>query len=499
MRYDFFKNEFLDINSLTDNAFIVGTDETLSSKEAYQRIQKLKSLLENTDFDKNRPVVIYGEKQANFPIAIMTLYHSYIPFVGIDAIFPENRVKSIMETTKASVVINLSEVELNLDADVVIDKHFNITKYNTGLTNKLVTKTEDSLSYIMFTSGSTGTPKGVQITRSSFLNFVKWYITWDILHKDNVYMNQATFSFDVFFCDLIGAFHFGSLLVLNDLKILKDSSKFLERFSKYQATTLYCTPSFVSMYLTLPQFNEENYPHFKHIALIGEVVFSALVKKIQRAFPNLEIINSYGPTETTVVATYINLNDTNIEEFNKTLPVGYCKFETEILIDNESKNPEEEGELILVGDNVSIGYCNREDLNKEKFFVHNGKRAYRSGDIAFMKNDLIYFIGRKDNQIKLNGYRIELDEITAILLKHPEVLAATTLPLKSGNVVKKIISFITLKNKSEVDMNEALKQYLNIDLPIYMVPSEIITIKEMPINPNYKIDSKALTGFYLNK
>lgn len=498
MRYDFHKNEFVEIDAIASNPFIIGTDETISFIELHHRFLKLKTLLQNKSFDKTLPVLIYGEKQASFPVAIITLFHLHIPYVGIDSIFPENRVKAIQEITSASLLINLTDTILDVQVDLIIDKNLELVKDNHHLKTTLPNYTHDDLCYILFTSGSTGLPKGVQITRSAFLNFFDWYITWPILNKDLTFMNQATFSFDVYLCDFIGAFYFGALLVLNDLKILKNSAVFIDRFSQYQATTLFCTPSFISMYLTLPNFIESQFPHFKHLVLMGEEVSLTLVKKIKKAFPTLKIINSYGPTEATIVVTYIEITD-NIINNHKTIPIGYCKPNSQVLIQNESNNPEELGELVIVGDNVSIGYCNRPELNEDKFFIHKGKRAYKTGDAAYIIDDLIFFNGRLDNQVKLNGYRIELDEITAVLLKYPEVLDATTLPLKSGNVVKKIISFITLKNKSEVDMNEELKQYLNIDLPVYMVPSEIITIKELPVNSNYKIDSKALTEFYLNK
>jgi D-alanine--poly(phosphoribitol) ligase subunit 1 len=350
----------------------------------------------------------------------------------------------------------------------------------------------------LFTSGSTGVPKGVQITRKSLNNFLNWYLTWPILKKDNVYMNQATFSFDVYWCDFFGAFHFGSLLVLNDLVVLKTPDLFLKRFESNLATTLFCTPSFINMYLTLPSFNQSNYSSFKHICLIGEDLPSITVKKLRKSFPDLKIINSYGPTETTCVITYIEITD-DILNNEKSLPIGYCKPDSEVIIDNSDNNPSLEGEIIIGGDNVSIGYCNRDDLNKEKYFMLNGKRAYRTGDLGYFKDNILYFTGRIDSQIKLNGYRIELDEITNVLLKYPEISNAAVIPLKAGNTVKKIVAYVSFKTKVNFDINDTLKIFLQEYIPIYMVPSEIILLDELPLNTNYKTDKKALLDLYLNR
>jgi D-alanine--poly(phosphoribitol) ligase subunit 1 len=498
MQYDFILNDFVNVSLNNHEPFIVGTDKTLSFNEVHENFNKLKTLFKSLEYDKNKPIIIYGEKQANFPVAILVMLHLNIPYVSIDAIFPENRIKSIQETTNACGFINLTNNELNLDCTIFIDKEFNLIKNNETSVPKEIDLIIENLSYVLFTSGSTGVPKGVKITRKSLNNFLDWYLTWPILKKDNVYMNQATFSFDVYWCDFFGAFHFGSLLVLNDLKILKTPDLFLERFKTNSATTLFCTPSFINMYLTLPTFNQSNYPSFEHICLIGEDLPSVTVKKLRKAFPDLKIINSYGPTETTCVITYIEITD-DILNSNKSLPIGYCKPDSEIIIDNIDKNPSVEGEIIIGGDNVSIGYCNREDLNKEKYFILNGKRAYRTGDLGYFKENVLYFTGRIDNQIKLNGYRIELDEITNVLLKYPEISNAAVIPLKAGNVVKKIVAYVSFKINVNFDVNDVLKKYLQEYIPVYMVPSEIILLDELPLNTNYKTDKKVLLDLYLNR
>jgi long-subunit acyl-CoA synthetase (AMP-forming) len=128
MQYDFILNDFVNIKLNNQEPFIVGTDKTLSFNEVYEKFNKLKELFSNLKYDKNKPIIIYGEKQANFPVAILVMLHLNIPYVSIDAVFPENRIKSIQETTKACGFINLTDKHLNLNCTIFVDKEFNLIK-----------------------------------------------------------------------------------------------------------------------------------------------------------------------------------------------------------------------------------------------------------------------------------------------------------------------------------------------------------------------------------
>jgi D-alanine--poly(phosphoribitol) ligase subunit 1 len=128
----------------------------------------------------------------------------------------------------------------------------------------------------------------------------------------------------------------------------------------------------------------------------------------------------------------------------------------------------------------------------------NEKRIYKTGDIGYIKNNLVYYLGRNDGQVKLNGYRIELEEITNVLLTHSIITNAVTIPLKAGEVTKKIVSFLIIKDIIPEDVSETLKSFLLKYLPSYMIPSEFIVVNEFPLNANFKTDKKALLEIYLN-
>lgn len=494
MRYDFDLNNFCELTQGKDKLAIVGTDRSFTWAVLYEEHLRLKELLEC--LPKDKPVIIYGEKEGVFPVAMITLINLNIVYVPVDTIMPVERVKKIIEITEAEVVINCSQKTCPVETNFVVNDSFVLVKGDKRIKSETKQSASDPVRYILFTSGSTGEPKGVQITKEALNDFIKWYVTWPEINTNCIYMNQAPFSFDISLCDFVGAFYYGATIVLNNYSILKNANSFLQRLKEFSANTMVCTPSFIYMYLSSPEFNTQNYPALNHFIFIGEELPSASVKKLKRLFPVSKIINSYGPTEATVVVTYVEITNEILTIYPQALPIGYMKPGTDMLVINESNNSEEPGELVIVGDDVSIGYLKNKEKNEQVFYTVNKKRAYRTGDLGYVKNKMVFFLGRNDNQVKLNGYRIELDEISEVLLREDNITHAATVPLKQGNTVKKIVSFITSSNENV--NTEDLKIRMTKFLPSYMIPSEIIVMKEIPLNSNYKTDKKALIDHYLN-
>lgn len=496
MIFDFNSKQFTDTDKLPETPFIIGSDKTVSQKEVYGLHLKLKEQLLKLNIPKGHPVCIYGEKEALFPIVMITLISLDIPYIPIDAIMPTGRIEKIKAQTNSKLLINCSAKVCEVPFEIYLDNTLEI-KNNEPVNDFFILHNgSDPIRYILFTSGSTGVPKGVQITKNALNSFVGWYLTWPLITKESVLMNQAPFSFDVSLCDFIAAFGKGSSMVLNNYSVLKSGAGFLERLKQHKATTLVCTPSFVLIYLSIPEFNSEHYPDINQFVFMGEELPVNTVKKIKQKFPSAKVVNAFGPTEATVVTTYIDITDSVLAEHPKSLPIGYCRPNAEIVILN--KDPETGiGEIGLIGANLSIGYFKDEEKTKLAFVNENGKRVYKTGDVGYIKNGLIYYLGRNDSQVKLNGYRIELEEISNVLLTHPHIKNATAVPLVNGNVTKKIISFIIADETAFKNIHEELKAFLLNYLPAYMIPSEFILKKEFPLNSNYKTDKKALLEAYM--
>jgi D-alanine--poly(phosphoribitol) ligase subunit 1 len=497
MQFDFSKNQFLNTESFSDKPFIIGSDIVYNQKETFDLYLKIKTIITDLNIPIGHPVCIYGEKEALFPIVMIALISLDIPYIPIDAIMPSGRIDNIKKQTQSKVLFNCSEKKCDVAFDVVITSHLKVSQIELIEDYPLIVNGQDPIRYILFTSGSTGSPKGVQITRSALNSFANWYLTWPLLSIDSVFMNQAPFSFDVSLCDFIGTFGLGGTMILNNYSILKSGQLFLERLKINQATTLVCTPSFILMYLTVPEFNEINFPSINQFVFMGEELPVNTVKKLKQKFATSKIVNAFGPTEATVVTTYIEITNDVLSSHLKSLPIGYCRPNSEIVILNKDEESGI-GEIGLIGPHLSIGYFKDDEKTAQSFVFENEKRIYKTGDIGYIKNNLVYYLGRNDGQVKLNGYRIELEEITNVLLTHSIITNAVTIPLKAGEVTKKIVSFLIIKDIIPEDVSETLKSFLLKYLPSYMIPSEFIVVNEFPLNANFKTDKKALLEIYLN-
>jgi len=473
MRFDLELLDFVECDIDSDKLAVSGSNRDLSWREFKEEVKKQKKKILSYNLPQGHPIIIYGHKEVEFIVNIVACMSLKMPYIPVDTIYPKERVKKIINITKSALFIN------SISNEIEFNSTFKETSYSR----------EDQIIYIIFTSGSTGEPKGVQITKSSILNFAIWLRNDFNFSNKNIFMNQAPFSFDLSVYELIGFLLFGGSIILNSRELINNPSYFLKNLQSYKCNTWVSTPSFISRFLLSKDFNSENLKNLTQFIFCGELLPSATVKKILMNFPNKTVINSYGPTEATVATTMVRIDEKVLNQYTK-LPVGYVKEGTEIRILN--KNEEGIGEIQIIGDNVSIGYFKNEKLNKEKFSIVNGKRAFKTGDYGYFKDEMLFFAERKDDLIKMHGFRIETTEIDNVILKNTAVKDSITIPLKRGNSVIKLITFIV---SFEIDLDN-LRNKISKELPYYMIPSDIIQLEKLPYNANHKIDKKKLIEIY---
>lgn len=502
MRFDFNQLEFFDTDINPEKLAVSGSDLDISWKNLKEKTDELCSLFHSLGIPKGHPIIIYGHKEYLFPVAILASIKCGIPYIPCDRLMPDDRIRKIQKTSGSQVIICSGDDFPQINFAIRIDNQLRIFKNNAPVfEGNTFSFPNETLCYIMFTSGSTGEPKGVMISLESVRSFIRWLVKIFPVSEKTVFMNQAVFSFDISLIDVLGTFYLGATMVLIDSANAKRPLEFLARIKKYNCTLWNSTPSFVFMYLSEPLFSIANLNSFETFLFLGEDLPARTVRRINENFPGKKVCNAYGPTEATVATTYIEITNSILIANEKSLPIGYPKDDGEIVINNESNNPFDQGELIVVGDHVSLGYLNRPDLTDEKFYLLEGKRAYRTGDFGYFKDGIIFFDGRKDDQVKLHGYRIEIGEITEMILRQKNVIDAITIPLRSGGQVKRIVSFAKLKSDDldkELERKNILEA-LSKSLPSYMIPSDLCFVKEFPTNTNHKIDRNKLIEWYSNR
>lgn len=424
--------------------------------------------------EKDTPLLIYGHKEATFVIAMIGCMIIGCPFVPVDKASPEDRMRKIAAISRTNLIFFSSENKF----EKIIRPHgsFNYQR---------------DLAYIIFTSGTTGEPKGVQIGRESVVSLVKWMANEFLLPSYPIFMNQAPFSFDLSMYEVMSTLQFGGCIVLNSRQILSDAPSFFNRLRNLKVNVWVSTPSFAYQQLLNEKFNKDFLDNLDVFIFCGEPLSVTLSKILLKRFPSATILNTYGPTEATVATTLVVVNNSLVERFNDRLPVGKAKPGSYVFIEPE-KN-----EICIAGEHVMRGYINRPDLNQEKLTEYKGLRCFRTGDSGYIDPDgMIFCLGRMDEQIKLNGYRIEPSEIDRCLESLDLVVKAATIVLKRPDgSPSRLVSFIQFKDSIEGELNE-LKLKLNKILPTYMVPSEILKIKKFPVSLNHKIDKIELQKLY---
>lgn len=275
-----------------------------------------------------------------------------------------------------------------------------------------------------------------------------------------------------------------------------DFNKTFEQLNLSQANLMVATPSFVDLLLLDKSFGKELMPNLQTILFCGEKLLKSTINKLYSRFESLQIINSYGPTECTFAVTSTEISKDMLSSEN--VPVGVLKKDVSIYIVDENRNKMQDGEIgeiLITGESVADGYVG--DAPNNSFFEYNGKKAYLTGDLGYIKNGMLYYKSRKDKQIKFKGYRIELTDIEENLQELEYIDKAVAIRnANEDDKVLNIIAFVSLKEnvtKTELEIIQDLQK----KIPEYMCP-KIKIIKDFPLNTNGKCDEKKLLGEFKN-
>lgn len=438
-------------------------------------VQKAYDLSLNLKIQGNGAVIIFGHKSVDMIVSIVACLMAKRAYIPIESFTPVDRIKKIINLSNAQLVIANEPISLDNIECLNIDELSKTYSFGKEKIN------DNNIAYIIFTSGSTGEPKGVPISYDNLDNFTHWISNIDVLKNEsemNV-LNQASFSFDLSVADIYFSLNNGHTLVGLDKSTQQDYNKIFEIIKKQKINFAVMTPSFIKMLMLNGDFISENYPCLKCIYFCGEPLEVSTVKKLKNRFPNLNVINAYGPTEATSAVSSVTVDENMLEQEN--LPVGEIdKSACEIYIEDD--------EIVLKGKSVFGGYLGE---IVGGYFKENGENCYRTGDLGYIENNFLYCKGRKDNQIKYMGYRIELGDIESNLLKISGIDNAVVVAKYKGNtkIVKTIKAYISADDS--VDISN-VKNELSKLVPSYMIPKSIIKINEIPLTKNGKVDRKRL-------
>ncbi len=357
-----------------------------------------------------------------------------------------------------------------------------------------------SLVYVIYTSGSTGKPKGVPISNQNLIPLLLWSRDYLILGEQTRVLQNLSYCFDFGVYELLTTLLFGGTLYFSDRKEATGVSFYRDFIRRNGINTVHTTPSFVRDVLLLDGGLET----LKTVHLGGEALHRSLVEKIFDAVgEDCRVYNGYGPTEASVNTTIYRVWDRDELDHlvGDSVPIGRPTANSRVYILDKQMTPVAAGvpgELYIGGPGLATGYFSHPVLTANHFLPNpfsedHCERLYRTGDyVRFLSDGSIQFLGRLDEQIKLRGYRIELEEIESVLATHGDVIEAATVVSNTGTG-KRLVAFVVSALEAKPGFQDTLRTYMREQLPEYMVPTAILAIEQLPLTPNGKTDRRQLS------
>lgn len=467
-KMDFLKRFEQVVNQQPEKIAFIHREETMT----YRALDLLSDNLGQKLLNSKKPLIVYGHMSKWMLVGMLASLKAGIGYVPIDVSIPRERIDKIIDTIQPEFIF-ATEV-LATSIQTITPSDVKEEPYNLpGLQ-------ADDVAYTIFTSGSTGMPKGVTILSESLNEFTEWMTSLYGLQEENYWLNQAPLSFDLSVMAVYPSLATGSTLVMIDKDMIKKPIDIYETLKQYPISAWVSTPSFMEMCLMLPEFDAVHHSNLKYFYFCGEALKHKTAESLKSKFNDSHIYNTYGPTEATVAVTGLEITEEVLRKYNP-LPVGYARPGVTLSINDD--------ELHIHGNAVSTGYVNAPDKTAAQFY-QDKERSYRTGDKARLEEELLFIDGRIDFQIKLNGYRMELEEIEHVIAEQEGIKACIVTPVEKQGKVQYLIAHIVEINFQEALVREKLKN----ELPEYMIPRKFNVIDQIPMTANGKVDRKALLG-----
>ena len=485
----------------TDRIAIVYGDERVSYAALDRRADAFAAYLKRELPGSTAPILIYGHKDSAIPACMFGALKAGRGYIPVDTTFPPERVEQIIAQAQPELVVDLCGAALSARRVLKKDALDELFAQPCEAAPCADWIAPEQTAYILFTSGSTGQPKGVQITAGNLAAFHEGMRVWfDGMKPGGAFLNEISYSFDVSVCALYEALSRGMTLWTADKQTLSDPHALFALLREAQIDEWVSTPSLAEICVQSAQFTRELLPNVRQFLFCGEVLTKKLAAEMFRRFPGVPIVNAYGPTEATVLVTGAEMTPQMLAA-DAPLPIGapFSNVRAVIAGENgEALGEGQDGELLLIGNAVSPGYLNRPDLNARAFFTApDGHRGYHTGDLCRMQDGNIYYLGRLDSQVKLNGFRVELEDVENNLVKLPNIARAAVLPVMQDGKVTALTAFVLLEQpdgESSLARARRVKAALAAYLPSYMIPRKVLAVDSFPLNTNGKIDKKQLAA-----
>lgn len=508
---------------LPNNCAVVCKQQSLSYQELNQRANTLSKRLQKEGVVSGTVVGVLMERGINLLTSMIAIFKCRGVYMPLDTHYPESRLNYMLQKSECKLLLTAGEEysarKINDDLSVPtigIDK-----LKSENIENPSTPNLASDLAYIIFTSGTTGQPKGVMIEHKSLMNHLSVKVNdLEISQKDRV-AETASQCFDISMWQFLSALTQGGTTVILDQASLTDPIKMTQEINDKCVTVMQFVPSLLREFVsTIEAKSAIDLPTLQYISTVGEPLLPDLCRRWLTLYPNVPLLNHYGPTECADGVThYMNRTAPAAEEVHMPIGLPIANLKSYLLVTTDeglqTVNSGEVGELYISGVGVARGYINDEEKTASVFINNpfaNGdaehSRLYRTGDLVREREDgFLECLGRADRQVKLRGYRIELNEIENIINAHPCVQGAAVIVHKPEEKCTKLTARERIDTNQSASILPRLVAYIEFDsycsrsdlvayikdcLPEYMLPDILLQIDKLPLNSNGKLDYKAL-------
>jgi amino acid adenylation domain-containing protein/non-ribosomal peptide synthase protein (TIGR01720 family) len=482
-----------------DNIAIEYNGRLYTYGDLNEKADRLADLLRKRGIESGTIVGIFLRRRPELIISILGILKAGGCYLPIDADLPAHRINFVVSDSQCEFLISGDETIDRLDKHSLAAEILNIDEpglLDTQASGSVYMNSPENLVYILYTSGTTGNPKGVMVEHRSLVNYVSWAAEVYVRGESIAFPLHTSVSFDLTVTSI-----FVPLITGNRMVIYEEAENVLaieKVIADNKVDIIKLTPSHLKIIKENGAFAIRSGSRVRKLIVGGEALETQLAENIENKFNGqIEIFNEYGPTEATV-GCMIHRYDKDLDL--PYVPIGIPAANTAIyLLDRYLKlvPTGADGEIYISGDGIARGYLFNDELTAHKFLPDPfwpGQRMYRTGDIARqLSNGLIAFIGRTDQQIKINGHRIEPGEIQSCLIRYPGITEALVVPRENRYGQPTLYAYYkTGAAFAENSKENEIRKYLVTMLPYYMIPSKLIRVDSYPLTKNGKIDYEGL-------